>query len=64
MFDNLKQRFLSFNWYGFMSIINSQHDRYLNANFTSAYCITLNDYYKKYLSLNEKQRIEMMMRFR
>jgi [phosphatase 2A protein]-leucine-carboxy methyltransferase len=60
MFDNLKHRSCHLIGLDSCQSLNSQYDRYLNANFTSAYCITLNDYYKKYLNLNEKQRIEMI----
>ncbi|UJR37701.1 hypothetical protein I4U23_030396 [Adineta vaga] len=58
MIENLKQR--SCHLVGMDSCENktSQCQRYINANFTSAQCITLNEYYKNYLNHNEKQRIE------
>jgi [phosphatase 2A protein]-leucine-carboxy methyltransferase len=60
MFDNLKQRSCHLIGMDACQSLNSQSERYLNANFTSTFGITLNDYYKKYLNLNEKQRIEMI----
>jgi [phosphatase 2A protein]-leucine-carboxy methyltransferase len=60
MFDNLKQRSCHLIGMDSCQSTNSQYDRYVKADFTSADCITLNTYYKKYLNLNEKQRIEMI----
>lgn len=58
MFENLKQRSCHLIGMDSCQSLNSQFQRYLNANFTSTYGITLNEYYKKYLNQNEKQRIE------
>ncbi|CAF1072992.1 unnamed protein product [Adineta steineri] len=58
MFENLKHR--SCHLIGMESCQSkeSQCQRYLNANFTSSSCLTLNEYYKKYLNIDEKTRIE------
>ncbi|CAF3431723.1 unnamed protein product [Rotaria sp. Silwood1] len=58
MFDNLKHRSCYLIGMDSCQTINSQYDRYMKANFMSAHCLTLNEYYKKYLNINEKQRIE------
>jgi [phosphatase 2A protein]-leucine-carboxy methyltransferase len=60
MFENLKQRSCHLIGMDSCQSLNSQNERYLSANFISAHCLTLNDYYKNYLNLNEKQRIEMI----
>jgi [phosphatase 2A protein]-leucine-carboxy methyltransferase len=60
MFDNLKQRSCHLIGIDSCQSLDTQSKRYLNANFTSANGITLNEYYKKYLNSNEKQRIEMI----
>jgi [phosphatase 2A protein]-leucine-carboxy methyltransferase len=60
MFDNLKQRSCHLIGMDSCESRNSQFERYKNANLTSAYCLTLNDYYKKYLDRQEKRRIEMI----
>ena len=60
MAKNLKQRSCHLIGMDSCQSVDSQCERYINANYTSAHCLTLNDYYKKYLSLNEKKRIEMI----
>ncbi|CAF0800622.1 unnamed protein product [Adineta ricciae] len=58
MIENLKQRSCHLVGMDSCQDKTSQCQRYLDANFTSAQCVTLNEYYRKYLNSNEKQRIE------
>ncbi len=60
MIENLKQRSCHLVGMDSCRSLQSQSDRYLQANFTSASGITLNEFYKKYLNSKEKQRIEMI----
>ncbi|CAF1250912.1 unnamed protein product [Rotaria magnacalcarata] len=58
MFENLKQRSCHLIGMESCQSLNSQCERYKNTNYTSSFCLTLNEYYKKYLNINEKRRIE------
>lgn len=58
MSENLKQR--SCHLIGMNSCQSklSQTERYLKANFTFTHCLTLNEYYRRCLSREERQRVE------
>lgn len=58
MFDNLKQRSCYLVGMNSCQSKNAQIKRYLDANFSSAQCLTLNEFYRDHLSNSEKQRIE------
>ena len=60
MIENLKQRSCHLIGMNSCQSKQSQADRYLQARFTSTHCLTLNEYYQKYLSREEKQRIELI----
>lgn len=60
MCENLKQRSCHLVGMEACQAKASQCQRFLNANFTSAQCVTLNEYYRKYLNAREKQRIELI----
>lgn len=58
MFENLKQRSCHLIGLESCQSLESQFDRYRNANFSGMNGLTLNDFYRKYFNSNEKQRIE------
>jgi len=58
MFDNLKQRSCHLIGLDSCQSIESQFERYRNANFSGMNGLTLNEFYRKYFDLNEKRRIE------
>ena len=60
MLENLKQRSCYLIDIDACQSLESQYKRYLNTNYINFNGITLNDYYKKYLDLNEKHRIEII----
>lgn len=58
MLQNLKQRSCHLIGLNACQSKESQLERYRRANFTSMQCVTLNEFYHRYLDRKEKERIE------
>ena len=58
MFDNLKQRSCHLIGMNSCQTKSSQIQRYIDGQFSSAFCLTLNEFYRNHLKSEEKNRIE------